>query len=619
MLQNIRDKSSGWVAKIIVGFIVITFAMFGVDAIVGAFTSGGDEVATVNDKKISRYELEVAAQRQVRQILAQMGPDADPASLNENQIRQRALQGLIDREAALQAARNAGLGVSDLQIDRIIISTPEFKGADGKFNADQFNSTLRNVGLTPLQFREELKKDVLINQYQSGLGLSTLTADKYVEQVIKLDSQTRDISYVTLNVDAVTVPPVTEEDVTAYYEQNREAYQLPERVRLNYIALSQDDIAAKIEVSQSDIESAYQAYMKTAQNQTDYFASHILLETDGRTEDEAIAQLQQIRNRVLAGESFSEVAKEVSEDVGSASIGGELGMIEAGSFDQTFETALFALSEGGISEPIVTEFGVHLIRLDRKTAAEITPIAEMRDSLVEQLKASKAAKQYLALTEELANAAFASDDLATPAKELGLSVQETTLFSSNGGEGIAANAKVIRAAFSDELKLNGENSDLIELDSQNSVVIRVAELKEPAIQPLVEVTGNIRLKLEAQARKEQLLALADQLLVQAQADGLSAAAKSAGLELVTVNGISRVEQSVPQAVVKKAFTLETGATTKVLANGDVLLLSLNQISQPETQPEMVAFYQQAIQMNQIRHNIQQVRVSITNQAEINRL
>jgi len=619
MLQNIRDKSSSWVVKVIVGFIILTFAMFGLDAIVGAFTGGSDEVATVNDAKISRYDLETATQRQVRQVLSQMGPDADPSNLNENLIRQRALQGLIDREAALQAAQEGGLVVSELQIDRLILSTPEFRGPDGQFSPDQFNTMLRTVGMMPRQFREELRKDVLINQFQGGVSLSEFLPKKYVEQVMALDSQTRDISYVALKAEQQLDVSVSDADVESYYQDNRTLFSLPERVQLNYIRISQDDFLADATVTDAELESAYNRYEQTSRRQASYYASHILLDTEERSQDEAVAELNALKKRIDEGASFAELAKEFSDDIGSSANGGKLGLVEPDSFDADFEQALFSLEEGGVSDPVVTEFGVHLVYLDKKELPVVASLDEMKPTLLAELKANKAAKKYLLMTEELANAAFASSDLQAPAEEFKLDVESTALFSAQGGEGIASHPSVIRAAFSEVVKDNGENSDLIELDDKSAVVIRAAVVKAPSIQPLEEVAEQISQKLTLEKQVKAVEKQAETLIASAGEAGLVNVAETAKLTVETVAGVSRVDQSVPRAVVQQAFSQAEGSVKQIVSGDVVYLVQVTGVAQPEISEEFVAFYEQAIRLSQARNTVQQVRASVASQADITRL
>ncbi|MFG1491739.1 peptidylprolyl isomerase, partial [Oceanospirillum sp. HFRX-1_2] len=158
----------------------------------------------------------------------------------------------------------------------------------------------------------------------------------------------------------------------------------------------------------------------------------MLLDTENRTEKDAVAELKKIKARVEQGESFSELAKEFSEDLGSAADGGKLGLVEPDSFDSDFEAALFGLEEGDVSEPVVTEFGVHLVYLDKKESVTVASYEEMKPTLEADLKAKKAAEKYLLLTEELANASFASRDLKEPAKEFKLTVESTDFFSAQG-------------------------------------------------------------------------------------------------------------------------------------------------------------------------------------------
>ena len=616
MLQNIRDKSSSWVVKVIVGFIILTFAMFGLDAIVGAFTGGGDEVATVNDSKISRYELEISTQRQVRQVLSQMGPDADPSELNENLIRQRALQTLVNREAALQAAEEGGLTVSELQIDRLILATPEFRGPDGQFSADQFQVMLRNVGLAPRQFREELRKDVLINQLQGGVSLSEFMPEKYIRKVIALDSQTRDLRYIALKADQQKGVSVSDAEIEVYYQNNQSSFALPERVKLNYIRISQDDYAADAEVSEEALQSAYASYQQRNASQASFYASHILLDTDSRSEEEAVAELEKIKARVEQGESFAVLAKEFSEDVGSSADGGKLGLVEPDSFDADFESALFALEEGGVSDPVITEFGVHLVYLDKKETVKQASYEEMRPTLLADLKAKKAADKYLLMTEELANASFASQNLQEPASELNLKVESTDFFSAQGGEGIASHPAVVRAAFSELVKEEGSNSDLIELDDRNAVVIRALDVKAPSIRPLAEVSEQIQQTLMLEKQVAAVEKVAADLIAKSEASDLAGAAKASNYTVTSADAVTRVSQEVPRAVVQQAFAQPEGVVEKVVAGDTVYLVQVTGVEQPEMSEEIVAFYQQAIQLSQARNTTQQLRAAITGKAEV---
>ncbi|MDX1320821.1 MAG: peptidylprolyl isomerase, partial [Oceanospirillum sp.] len=484
---------------------------------------------------------------------------------------------------------------------------------------DQFQAMLRNVGMAPRQFREELRKDVLINQLQGGVSLSEFMPEKYIRQVIALDSQTRDLRYVALKADQQTGITVSDAEVETYYQNNQSAFALPERVKLNYIRISQEDFMADAEVSEEALQSAYTSFQQRGARQASYYASHILLDTETRSQEEAVAELNKVKARVEQGESFAELAKEISEDVGSAADGGKLGLVEPDSFDTDFENALFALEEGGVSEPVVTEFGVHLVYLDKKETVKLASFDEMKPTLMAELKAKQAAEKYLLMTEELANASFASGNLQEPAKELNLKVESTEFFSAQGGDGIASHPAVVRAAFSDLVKLEEANSDLIELDDQNAVVIRAVDVKEPSIRPLAEVADQIRQTLTVEKQVAAVEVVAGELAAKAEASDLAEAAKAAGYAVESADAVSRVDQEVPRSVVQQAFAQPEGSVEKVVSGDIVYLVQVTGVEQPEMSEEIVAFYEQAIQLSQARNSTQQLRSAITGQADVTRL
>jgi peptidyl-prolyl cis-trans isomerase D len=243
----------------------------------------------------------------------------------------------------------------------------------------------------------------------------------------------------------------------------------------------------------------------------------------------------------------------------------------------------------------------------------------MKPTLLAELKANKAAKKYLLMTEELANAAFASSDLQAPAEEFKLDVESTALFSAQGGEGIASHPSVIRAAFSEVVKDNGENSDLIELDDKSAVVIRAAVVKAPSIQPLEEVAEQISQKLTLEKQVKAVEKQAETLIASAGEAGLVNVAETAKLTVETVAGVSRVDQSVPRAVVQQAFSQAEGSVKQVVSGDVVYLVQVTGVAQPEISEEFVAFYEQAIRLSQARNTVQQVRASVASQADITRL
>ncbi len=445
MLQNIRDNSQGWIAKTIIGVIIMLLALTGFDAIFNAAANRGT-VAEVNGEEISQTELDQAVNMQRRQLAQQLGNSFDPSLLNDGMLRQSALSGLIERMLLLQAARGADFAFSDQALDQLILQTPEFQ-VDGRFEAARFDQVLQQMGYTRMQFRELLEQEMLIAQLRAGIAGTAFVTDQQVRQFAELERQTRDYSSRTIpaSLEAVSVD---EAEIGSYYEANREQFRSPEQVVLEYVELNKEDLFDQIELDEQALQGLYQTHIANLAEQRR--AAHILVEVDDDTDDQAAkARIDALAQRVGQGEDFAALAQEASEDPGSASQGGDLGFAGPGVYDEAFEDALYALEKGQVSEPVRSEFGWHLIKLLDVRAPEVPTFESLRPELERELKSQRVEQRFVELTKQLEDSAFEAADLAQPAQELGLQVQTTPAFGREGGEGIASNRQVIQAAFSE--------------------------------------------------------------------------------------------------------------------------------------------------------------------------
>ena len=581
MLQSIRENSKGIVAKIIVGLIIVTFALFGVESLVGLANSE-KAPAEVNGEEISNLDLQQGIELQRRQLLARMGENGNPAGIDENRLRQLLLQNLIDQEVRLQSARSQGLHLSEAMIDQMIIATPDFQ-IDGRFNRNQFEAVLRGVGFTPLMYRELLRKEQLIAQERNAYQLSAFATELQVDQLLKLDRQTRDIAWTVLSLSHFEQQAeVTPEAIQARYNAQPERFMTQPQVVLSYVELKQADFVDPEAVTDEELQSAYQQELVRFEATEERSAAHILF-----TEDN-LEQAQAIRQRILDGElSFAEAAKEFSLDPGSAEQGGDLGYLEKGTLSGPFEDTLFTMEAGEISEPVRTEFGYHLIQLNDIRNTEPPQFEQLAVELRNQLAQSRAEAEYVAALEQLADLSFAAGDLEVPAEELGLEIRETDPFPATGApEGLGANPQVVKAAFSEALLQEGLNSDPIELDSETAVVVRVKE-QIPARQLTLD---EVRDRLELELRREQAEAA-----LQARTDQLLAALKSGQqldevapeLNWQEVAAAGREQAGMPVAVNRKAFELprptpETASfATVTLPNGDRALVRVTEVQEPD--------------------------------------
>ncbi|MFD2230517.1 SurA N-terminal domain-containing protein [Alkalimarinus sediminis] len=517
MLQDIRDNAQSTVAKVIVGLIVLTFALFGVDSIVGGF-GGEPEVAVVNDNEIKEIDFVRAVEVKRRQILNQMGENADPTLIDDQLLKQSVLEGLIDQEILLQDAEALGLYVSDQSIDGLITSFGQFQ-VDGQFNNDLFLASIRNFGMTTNKYKEAIKKEVLISQPRNAIVSTAFILEDEFKRVIDIDRQTRSYSLAAFNqADYVDQVEIDDSELMAFYESNVADYAISESVDVEYIQLDKNNLLEKVSVSEEELAKLYELEMEDYQAAEERNSSHILIEVNDKvSEAQAKEKAEELSARIESGESFESLAKEHSDDIGSAAQGGSLGFAARGAYLPEFDEALFTLSKGEVSKPILTEYGYHLIKLHEIQAQPIPTFDEMRFSLEISAKAEKVELLFVELTEQLADLSYASSDLSEPAEELGLAINSQAKVTAQTGESIFANNKVQQAIFSDDVLKDGNNSELIELNADSVVVVRVANHYPSSQQPFEAVRDDVIAKLRAQKATEKASEAAKQAIAALEA------------------------------------------------------------------------------------------------------
>ena len=581
MLQQIRDNSQSIVAKVIVGLIAITFALFGVESLVG-LANAPKPPATVNGEDITEVELAQAADMQRRQLMARMGENFNPALLDENLINNMALDGLVERKVMLLAAKEDGLVVSETVIDQMIVNTAAFQ-IDGKFDRNVFESTLRSSGLSPLRYRALLEEDRLLDQERSALALSAFSFDGEVDSTIALDQQTRDIQYVSFSQDTVSVDQtVTPEQLQAAYDAAGSRLDVPEQLVLEYLMLERDALASEVELQDSDIQAAYDTKVAQFEAQEERGVAHILIEvSDERSSSEAEALANELKARIDQGEDFAAVAAEASDDIGSASMGGELGVIGKGVFSESFEEAMFALNEGEVSAPVETEFGYHLVKVTSITETQAPTFEEAEAEIIADLTAKEVQGLYVDMLEQLSDISYASGDLVEPSKALGLEIQTTEPVTVAGGsDPVTQDTRVMQAAFGDELKVEQLNSSVIELNDGQAVVVRVKEVQPARASTLEEVSELLTAEILAERTQAALTEVAASVLEDSKAAGTL----TTDGEVNELKGLSRIDQTLPTAIVVAAFNAPkpaAGEATFVqtpLPGGDVAVVAVTGVT-----------------------------------------
>jgi peptidyl-prolyl cis-trans isomerase D len=586
MLQDIRENSQGTIAKIIIGLLIVSLSIWGMDAIIGGF-SGEPEVATVNGEDITEREFMRVVQLESQRRLSRM-ERPDQSLLNEDQIRRDVLDSLIQQKVLTQDATEQGLALSDADIDALITQMPQFQ-VDGTFSRDRFLAGVRNMGMGVTEFRETMRRQYVINQIRTGIAQSGLSASQNAAQLLAIQNQTRNFRVATLPESAVSDQvSVTEEEVATYYENNAEDFQQPERVNARYIVLSLEALAETIDVTDQQLQAYYEERASELARE-ERKASHILIEDGG----DAAATMQTIQERLNAGEGFSDLAEEYSVDTISAEQGGDLGYAGRGVYDPAFEEALFALEDGEVSEPVSTSFGVHLIKVTDIRKSAVPPLAELEGQLRRELARSRANEQFAQVRTDLADEAYSEDNLEVPAQNLGLEVRTKEGITREGGEPPFDHAGLVRQLFSEDVLDDGFNTELIDVGDNMSVVARVGEYFEASQRPLEDVAPQIRAQLTRQKTEEALLERADSIVAE-----LKAGADESSLELgewTSYSDQGRSNPSLSPSLMSTVFSLGRPGEgsvygSEVTASG-LTIIALDAVEEGAVEPDSEEYRQ----------------------------
>ena len=510
MLQDIRENAQGTIAKIIIGLLIVSLSIWGMDAIIGGF-SGEPEVATVNGEDITERDFLRVVQMESQNRLSRM-ERPDPSLLNEDQIRADVLQALIEEQVLAQDADKQGLALSDADIDALITQMPQFQ-VDGQFDRDQFVAAVRNVGMGVGEFREAMRKQTVVNQIRAGVAASGIATRDNIVRLMQIQNQTRDFRVLDIPASAVADQVVvSSEDVQAFYDDNPGLFQQPEQVDVSYVVLSLDALAEGITISDEELQAHYKR-QEANLAQEERRASHILIEDSANTD----ATLENIQQRLADGEDFAALAQELSIDTVSAEQGGDLGFAGRGVYDPAFDDALFGLQTGAVSEPVRTSFGVHLIKLDEVRRSDVPALAEVADMLRADLSRERAREAFSEARTQLADSAYAADNLEGPAQDLSLELRQADNITRDGGSVPFDHAGLVRQLFSEDVLNEGYNTELIDVADNRAVVARVRAYRDAELLPLAGVEGAIRRNLEAEQTRTALVSRASSITEQLQA------------------------------------------------------------------------------------------------------
>lgn len=580
MLQTFRDNLKGTVAYILIGLIVVIFALTGAEALFSGTSTAG-KAAEVNGEAIADVEVRRGIQMRRQQMLQRFGEQLPADFISDERLREPVLNDLILRELIYQNAQDGGMTVAEATLDELITSAPQFQ-QDGKFSPQQYTMLLRNMGYTPAGYKLQLTKDLLGNQLTAGFVNSGFVTAAEMAQVTALTQQARDYYYLTIPAASVADSvQANDEAISAYYEDNKPRYMSREQVAVDYIHVSIDGLMEGIEVSEDELMAQYEQDFADFKG-TSRQAAHILIESqeDGSHE----ARLQEVQEKIAAGEDFAELAKTYSDDIGTKNSGGNLGFTSGDIFPEEFETALAALAVEQVSEPVETDAGIHLIKLLSLKAAEPPSFLQERARIEDTLQRATAEERFVEVLEALPDLTYNAASLDDAAVELGLVVETSDPLTRSGGEGVLRDNRVLAAVFSDEVLVEGNTSEVLELAEDSLLVLRVSKHEPSRQQTLEEVKDQVIADVTAKLTAEALEAKADGLKAKVIAgESVESLAQANGYEWQVKLAGKRFDPDVDRALNQFVFGLEKPQADPVvdgvqLANGDYVVVSLTAVA-----------------------------------------
>lgn len=610
MLQAIREKAQGWIAWTIVILISVPFALWGIQEYLG--TGSEPEVAVVNGEKITQRMLDQRVRDFRENLRFSLGDNYSAELFDDARLKPQVLNAMIEERLLADSASDWNLRTGDAQARGFIVSVPAFQ-RDGQFDQQAYEAAVRNRGMSRVGFEQGVRQDLALSQLRSGIRETVFVTEADLKTRVRLGAEQRTVRYARVPAASFVDQAVPGEDqLRRYFESNVERYRTPERVQVSYVLLDATSLGGLVEVSDEALQQYFRDHRAEFVAREEREMRHILVAIAAGAGDEDVAAAQAKADDLLAqlrgGAEFASVAQENSDDPGSAQSGGDLGWVERGLMVPAFEDAAFALPKGELSDPVRTEFGFHIIQVTDVRGGSDASFADMREKVDAAYRRFEAENLYFDYAERLAQLAYENSASLTPAAEaLGLTVNTTDWVTRNDQLPAPLDEpKVMNAVFSDDVLVEGHNSELIEVGSQRAVVVRVAE-HEPAG---VKGFEQNRATIESDFRKANASEVAAQTGASYLGELESGSTTLAGLAaehawaVEEPGKIGRDDRVVPAEILAKVFDLAPPQSSKpqyagvVSAEGDYFLIEVASVQGGELaampQAERAVVMEQAV-------------------------
>ena len=630
MLQTINDKAKGWVAYTIVGLIAVPFALFGISSYLDG-GHGGLVAATVNGEEIPVQQVQGLVLQQ-RQRLAQAFGGQIPPNMNEDVIKNQALEQVVNQVLLRQESEKNGYRASNQEVYDTISSIPAFQ-ANGQFDPQSYEQLLIQQHRSKAEFESQIRENISNQQFTQAVIDAAFLPSSFVSKYQGMQNQTRDVETYTLKkADYESQVSVSDEEVKKEFEENAKSYMTNEKVKLSYVLLKHEDIAANLSVEDDVLQLFYEDNASRYVEPEKRKIAHILVKIEDDKKEEAQAKAQALYDQIQAGEkTFEELATSSSDDEEAAKNNGEIGLIGLGERGVQFDTTAFstALFKGSTSEVVETEEGYAIIKVLDIVASTTKAFEDVKSEVEKLYRTEEAERLFLDQTDRLQTLAFENDSsLDEAADAVGLEVQTSDWINRNSNippreDNPLSSPQVIAAAYTDAVLSEGKNSDLIEIDATTVMILRLNDHELPKPKELASVESDIKKILSATKLRALLVEKGDEALNTLNESGSWSGIENIGATADKIQknaALKRTDTSLANNVVRKIFSMkkpETGNSydKAILPDGDYVLIALSKVTNDtaevdttlqQTYTQSVAFRERAAAIAAIREKAEVV-------------
>ncbi len=509
MFETIRQSKI--VMIFLLGLLVIAFVFVGVSGY-SSFNDKSPTVAELDGAVITQAQWDQAHEAEIQNLRESM-PQLDVKLLDTPEARYATLERLLQDELVAASVRKLRVVAGDSAVQRALRDDPWLnarRDASGNLDVAQVREELAIRGMTDESYAAQMAYGLAQAQVAQGVQATGLALSAAAKATLDAYFERRQIQVALFDARQFTESvKVTDADVQTFYDDNKANFLAPETVDVAYLVLDQADIAKAIEINESDLKAYYEQNKSRLSGPEERRASHILLTLDAGASADAVKAAEEKAKELLARvkadpTQFAQLAKENSQDPGSAQNGGDLGFFGPGAMVQAFNDAVFAMKKGEISDIVRTDFGLHIIQLTDVKSAAIKPYEAMRASILDDLRGSQAARKFAEVAESFSNVVYEqADSLEPAAKRLGLTIQTAKAVSRQGPSNAAdnaiwGNAKLREAVFANDAIEKKLNTAAIDIGSSRLVAARVTAHQPASTRDLAEVKTRVQALLTAQ-------------------------------------------------------------------------------------------------------------------------